>query len=69
MAKRFNRKRYPKAHPTEAAARVINGRPWQPPPGYVKRRCSRCFYWFSNPTERDDSRCFDCASYGQRSRR
>ncbi len=35
----------------EAEARAINAEPWEPPPGMVKKRCSRCSYLFAVPVE------------------
>ena len=37
-------------------------------PGMVKKRCSRCSYWFAVPVAEVEatSRCPDCASKGSR---
>jgi len=37
--------------PTRDMARAENEQPWDPPTGMVKRRCARCRYWFSAPSE------------------
>jgi hypothetical protein len=52
----------------EAEVRAINAQPWQPLPGMLKKRCSRCSFWFAVPiTEADaTSRCPDCAALGTR---
>jgi hypothetical protein len=52
----------------EAEARAINAQPWQPLPGMLKKRCSRCSFFFAVPvTEADTtSRCPDCAALGTR---
>jgi hypothetical protein len=33
----------------EAEVRAINAQPWQPLPGMLKKRCSRCHFWFAVP--------------------
>jgi hypothetical protein len=52
----------------EQEARAVNVQPWAPLPGMVKRRCSRCSYWFAVPLAEAEatSRCPDCASLGSR---
>jgi len=52
----------------EATTRAVNAGPWEPLPGMVKKRCSRCRYWFAVPiTEAEaTSRCPDCAAFGTR---
>jgi len=32
------------------AERIINAMPWEPPPGYAKRKCTDCRFWFSTPS-------------------
>jgi hypothetical protein len=53
----------------EAEVRAINAQPWQPLPGMLKKRCSRCSFWFAVPVAEADatSRCPDCAAFGTRS--
>jgi len=31
----------------EAISRAVNGQPWEPPPGMLKRQCLECRYWFA----------------------
>jgi hypothetical protein len=52
----------------DAMARAVNAEPWEPLPGLLKKRCSRCHYWFAVPlTEAEaTSRCPDCAGLGSR---
>ncbi len=55
----------------EAEARATNEAPWDPPSGMVKKRCSRCHYWFAVPEAEAQatSRCPDCAALGTRPER
>jgi hypothetical protein len=48
----------------EAEARRINAQPWEPLPGMVKRRCTRCHYWFAVAADEAEatSRCPDCVA-------
>jgi hypothetical protein len=46
----------------EAAARAINAKPWEPPPGMVKRLCPECRYFFSAPAAEAKIFCPDCAA-------
>jgi hypothetical protein len=56
------RKRVPPAsRDAEAAARAINAKAWEPPPGMVRQKCSRCGYWFAAPVNSDEPRCPDCS--------
>ena len=52
----------------EVKARAINATDWQPMPGMVKKRCSRCHYWFVVQAEEAGvtSRCPDCVGLGTR---
>jgi hypothetical protein len=52
----------------EAEARVTNATDWQPLPGMLKKRCSRCRYYFAVPVAEAEvtSRCPDCAGLGTR---
>jgi hypothetical protein len=52
----------------EAEVRAINAQPWQPLLGMLKKRCSRCSFWFAVPVTEADatSRCPDCAAFGTR---
>ena len=52
----------------EALARAVNAEPWEPLPGMVKKRCSRCHYWFAVLIAEAEatSRCPDCAGLGTR---
>jgi len=52
----------------ELEARAINATDWQPMPGMVKKRCSRCHFWFAVPgtAAETTSRCPDCAALGTR---
>ena len=45
----------------EATTRAINERPWEPPPGMVKRQCPDCRYWFAARPGSIEPRCVDCA--------
>jgi len=42
------------------AERIINAMPWEPPPGYAKRKCTDCRFWFSTPADAQTARCPDC---------
>ncbi len=54
----------------EAEARAVNAEPWEPPPGMVKLRCPRCFYFFAAPVTADaNAICPDCLAEGRRSLR
>jgi hypothetical protein len=44
----------------DALARQVNAQPWEPLPGMLKLRCSRCSYWFA-AWSADTERCPDCA--------
>jgi hypothetical protein len=52
----------------EYEARRINATDWEPLPGMVKKRCSRCHYLFALPEAEAEatSRCPDCAGLGTR---
>ena len=52
----------------EAEVRAINAQPWQPLSGMVKKRCSRCSFWFAVPVTEAEatSRCPDCVGFGTR---
>jgi hypothetical protein len=52
----------------EAQARVVNAQPWEPMPGMVKKRCSRCSYWLAvRVTEAEATpRCPDCLATDRR---
>ena len=52
----------------EARTRAINAEPWEPLPGMVKRRCSRCHYFFAVLIAEAEatSRCPDCTGLGTR---
>lgn len=52
----------------EPTARAVNETNWQPIPGMVKRRCSRCRYWFAVLVAEADTtaRCPDCVGFGTR---
>ena len=53
----------PETADAEAMARAINAEPWEPLPGMMKKRCSRCSYWFAVLIAETEatSRCPDCA--------
>jgi hypothetical protein len=55
----------PSAWAREAQARIINAQPWEPLPGMVKRRCSRCSYWFATRDPATE-RCPDCLATERR---
>jgi len=40
--------------------RIVNAEPWTAPPGYTKRRCDRCRFWFSTPIDAQTASCPDC---------
>jgi predicted Zn-ribbon and HTH transcriptional regulator len=46
----------------EAAARAVNAKPWEPPPGMVKQQCSDCGYFFATDPANTEPRCPDCRS-------
>jgi hypothetical protein len=62
------KRRQPATEGLEAEVRAINAQPWQPLSGMVKKRCSRCSFWFAVPVAEADatSRCPDCAALGTR---
>ena len=53
----------------ERKARAINATDWQPLPGMLKKRCSKCRYLFAVLIAEAEatSRCPDCARIGSRS--
>jgi predicted Zn-ribbon and HTH transcriptional regulator len=52
-----------KVRPIEAIARAINATDWHPLTDMVKKRCSRCRYFFAVLVAEAEatSRCPDCA--------
>ena len=52
----------------EQEARAINAEPWESMPGMVKKRCSRCSFWFAVPVTEAEatSRCPDCVGVSTR---
>jgi hypothetical protein len=50
--------------PAREEAHAINATGWEPLPGMVKKRCSRCSYWFAVRVMEAEatSRCPDCAA-------
>ena len=45
---------------------AVNEMPWEPMPGYTKRRCEMCELWYAKPVGAAGERCPDCAlSHGQ----
>jgi hypothetical protein len=58
----------PMTEDAEALARAVNGEPWEPLAGMVKKRCSRCHYLFAVLIAEAEatSRCPDCAGLGSR---
>ena len=62
------KRRRPAAVGREAEVRAINATNWQPIAGMVKKRCSRCSFWFAVPIPKAEatSRCPDCAGLGTR---
>jgi hypothetical protein len=52
----------------EAEVRAINAQPWEPLPGMLKKRYSRCSFFFAVPAAEAEvtSRCPDCAGLGIR---
>jgi hypothetical protein len=48
----------PSARKDPAALAFFNAQSWEPP-WTVKKRCSRCSYWFTAPRDSQEPRCPD----------
>jgi len=57
-----NRTNYDRRNPVVARAHAVNELPWKPLSGHVKRRCTRCGFWFSSPDRSRNQQlaCQDC---------
>jgi hypothetical protein len=55
----------PEPQDAEALARAVNAEAWEPLPGMVKKRCSRCHYWFAAAVDSHEPRCPDCRRSGE----
>jgi hypothetical protein len=55
----------PTAATNLAAARKRNEEAWDAPPGYTKKRCDDCLFWFAT-ADPATPRCVDCELRRQR---
>lgn len=39
---------------------AVNEMPWEPMPGYVKKRCDMCELWYAHRIGTAGERCADC---------